>query len=135
MLKFTLTLKVCVYTLGKILKCCITFSGWNCLFLYFVLFFFFFFFFTGEFSKPGEEDTKEKGYLSSGRSVGMLAATNIDEVLGESYKKIVGNMVKYRKQGSGRTLNLFSDFATFFNNKYETKIFKTLLPNIYLLKQ
>ena len=34
----------------------------------------------------------------------MLAATNIDEVLGDLYKRIVGNMVKYRKQGSGRTL-------------------------------
>ena len=34
----------------------------------------------------------------------MLAATNIDEVLSDLYKKIVGNMVKYRKQGSGRTL-------------------------------
>ena len=34
----------------------------------------------------------------------MLAATNIDQVLGDLYKKIVGNMVKYRQQGSGRTL-------------------------------
>ena len=34
----------------------------------------------------------------------MLAATNVDRVLDELYKKLVGNMVKYRQQGSGRTL-------------------------------
>ena len=34
----------------------------------------------------------------------MLAATNIDQVLGDLYQRIVTNMVKYRKQGSGRTL-------------------------------
>ena len=46
------------------------------------------FFRTGEFEKPREEeDTKEKGYLSSGRSVSMLAITNVDRVLDKLYKK------------------------------------------------
>ena len=65
---------------------------------------FFSFFRAGEFEKLGEEDTKEKGYLFSDRSMLMLATTNIDRVLDELYKKLVGNMVKYRQQDSGRTL-------------------------------
>ena len=48
---------------------------------------FFSFFRAGEFEKLGEEDTKEKGYLFSGRSVSMLATTNVDRVLDELYKK------------------------------------------------
>ena len=35
----------------------------------------------------------------------MLAATNVDRVLDELYKKLVVNMVlKYQRQGSGKTL-------------------------------
>ena len=34
----------------------------------------------------------------------MLAATNIDQVLDDMYQRVVTNMVKYRQQGSGRTL-------------------------------
>ncbi len=58
----------------------------------------------GIFEKPGETNTREKGYLHSGRSTPILPTTDIDEIFKTLYKKIVTNMVKFRKKGSGRTL-------------------------------